>query len=118
MGETVVARPKRRGNYKPGPGRPKGRKNNRMLELEAAARAAAAAIDEAFEGDAHAFLVAVYCNPAVPLELRIMAASRALRVEKPALAATEGRVAVTVDIVARMEAAQRRLAMGEAVGGE
>jgi len=76
-------RQKRTGNYKPGPGRPPGRKNNRTLELEAAAREAAAGIDGSFEGDAHAFLASVYKNPRVPLELRIMAASRALRVEKP-----------------------------------
>ena len=78
-------RPKRTGNYKPGPGRPPGRKNNRTLELEAAAREAAAGIDGSFEGDAHAFLASVYKKPRVPLELRIMAASRALRVEKPVL---------------------------------
>ena len=76
-------RPKRTGNYKPGPGRPPGRKNNRTLELEAAARAAAAGIDGSFEGDAHAFLASVYKNPRLPLELRILAASRPLRVEKP-----------------------------------
>ena len=78
-------RPKRTGNYKPGPGRPPGRKNNRTLELEAAAREAAAGIDGSFEGDAHAFLASVYKNPRLPLELRILAASRALRVEKPVL---------------------------------
>ena len=33
--------------------------------------------------DAHAFLAAVYKNPRLPLELRILAASRALRAEKP-----------------------------------
>ena len=76
-------RPKRTGNYKPGPGRPPGRKNNRTLQLEAAAREAAAGIDGSFEGDAHAFLASVYKNPRLPLELRILAASRALRVEKP-----------------------------------
>ena len=76
-------RQKRTGNYKPGPGRPPGRKNNRTLELEAAAREAAAGIDGSFEGDAHAFLASVYKNPRLPLELRMLAASRALRVEKP-----------------------------------
>ncbi|MGF1660589.1 MAG: hypothetical protein ACFCUS_14290 [Rubrimonas sp.] len=123
MGETGEARPKRRGNYKPGPGRPKGRKNNATLALEAAAQEAAASIDEAFEGDAHAFLVAVYRNPAVPLELRIMAASRALKVEKPALSAAREQIDVSVNIGARLEAAQRRIAgsavrviEGEAVG--
>jgi hypothetical protein len=110
MGDTVEMRPKRRGNYKPGPGRPKGRKNNATLALEAAAQEAAASIDGAFEGDAHAFLVAVYRNPAVPLELRIMAASRALKVEKPALSAGREQIDVTLNIAARMEAAQKRIA--------
>jgi hypothetical protein len=77
-------RPKRIGNYKPGPGRPPGRKNNRTLQLEAASREAAASIDGRFEGDAHAFLASIYKNTRLPLELRIQAASRALRVEKPA----------------------------------
>ena len=69
--------PKRKGNYKAGPGRPPGRKNNKTLALEEAARKAAASIDGAFDGDAHAFLRAVYKNPDVPLEIRIQAAWRA-----------------------------------------
>ena len=75
---------KRAGNYRPGPGRPPGRKNNRTLELEEAARRAMASLSDAFEGDAHAFLASVYKNTSLPLEVRIMAAGRALRVEKPA----------------------------------
>ena len=103
-------RPKRKGNYKPGPGRPPGRKNNKTLALEEAARQAAAQIDGAFEGDAHAFLQAVYRNPNVPLETRIMAAGRALRVEKPTLSASQGQVDIHVDIGARLDAARKRLA--------
>ncbi|MCP4221330.1 MAG: hypothetical protein GY765_42285 [bacterium] len=53
---------KRKGNYKAVPGRPPGRKNNKTLELEAATRKAVADIDDAFKGDAHAFLQAVYKN--------------------------------------------------------
>ncbi len=63
--------PKRKGNYKPGPGRPPGRKNDATLALEEAARQAAASIDEGFVGDAHAFLQAVYRNPEVPLGIRL-----------------------------------------------
>lgn len=115
--DEKAARPKRRGNYKAGPGRPKGSKNKATLAVEAAAREAAASIDEAFEGDAHAFLAAVYRNPAVPLELRILAASRALRVEKPTLTAAHGRLDVQFNIGARLEAAQRRLARKEQMSG-
>lgn len=82
---TVGQKVKRTGNYKAGPGRPKGRRNNKTLALEEAARRAAEAVGEAFDGDAHAFLQAVYKNPEVPLEIRIQAASKALRVEKPSL---------------------------------
>ena len=57
-------KPKRQGNYKAGPGRPPGSKNKKTLALEEATRQAAASIDGAFEGDAHAFLTAVYRNPA------------------------------------------------------
>ena len=107
IGETG---PKRRGNYKAGPGRPPGRKNNKTLALEEAARRAAESIDGAFDGDAHAFLQAVYRNPDVPLEIRIMAAGRALRVEKPTLSASHSQVDVNVGMADRMEAARRRRA--------
>ncbi len=103
-------KPKRQGNYKAGPGRPPGRKNNKTLALEEATRLAAASIDEAFEGDAHAFLTAVYRDPAVPLEIRIMAAGKALRVEKPALSASHSVSEVNVNLATRLEAARRRVA--------
>ncbi len=103
-------KPKRKGNYKAGPGRPPGRKNKKTLALEEAARQAAASIDGAFEGDAHAFLAAVYRDPAVPLEIRIMAAGRALRVEKPALSASHSVSGVHVNIAVRLEAARKRVA--------
>ena len=78
-----AAKPKRIGNYKAGPGRPLGRKNNATLRLEEAARQAAQAIGQtlpgAFEGDAHASLTAVYKHPNIPMELRIMAATSHLR---------------------------------------
>jgi len=103
-------KPKRKGNYKAGPGRPPGSKNKKTLALEEAARKAAASIDGAFEGDAHAFLTAVYCDPAVPLEIRIMAAGRALRVEKPALSASHSVSEVHGNIAVRLEAARKRVA--------
>ena len=57
--KSTQRQPKRQGNYKPGPGRPKGSKNKKTLVLEEAARKAMEGIDGAFEGDAHAFLQAV-----------------------------------------------------------
>lgn len=116
MDDLAAARPKRRGNYKAGPGRPKGSRNKATLAVEAAARQAAASIDAVFEGDAHAFLAAVYRNPAVPLDLRILAASRALRVEKPALSAAQGRLEVQLNIGERLASAERRLAQGGGCG--
>ncbi len=103
-------KPKRQGNYKAGPGRPPGRKNNKTLALEEATRQAAASIDGAFVGDAHAFLTAVYRNPDVPLETRIMAAGKALRVEKPVLSASHSVSEVNVNIAKRLEAARKRVA--------
>ncbi len=75
------------------PGRPTGMKNKRTLAVEAAMRAAAAALNEtvpgAFDGDAHAFLMAVYKDPSRPIELRVDAAKAAVRYEKPALASVD-----------------------------
>ncbi len=111
MNATIPpAKAKRKGNYKPGPGRPPGRKNNATLAMEEAARKAAATIDGAFDGDAHAFLTAVYKNPDVPLEVRIMAAGRALRVEKPVLSASHSQVDVNIGLADRLEAARKRMA--------
>lgn len=101
---------KRAGNYRAGPGRPLGRKNNRTLELEAAAARAIASLPVAFEGDAHAFLASVYKNTELPLEIRILAAGRALRVEKPVLSAVQGRMHVTFDIADRLKTARLRVA--------
>lgn len=106
---TTHAKPKRKGNYKAGPGRPPGSKNKKTLAMEAVMREAVAGIDGAFEGDAHAFLQAVYKNPEVPLEVRIMAASRALRVEKPVLSAINSNVIVSFNMAERLEAARLRV---------
>lgn len=110
MGEFInQIKPRRVGNYKAGPGRPPGSKNKKTLELEAASRRAVAQIDDAFDGDAHAFLQAVYKNPNIPVEVRIMAASRALRVEKPALSATNSNVNVSFNMAERLDAARLRV---------
>ena len=74
-------------------GRPKGSKNKRTAEREAAmeatAQAIADSIPEAFAGDAHALLIAIYKDPSRPIELRADAAKAAIRYEKPAMAAIE-----------------------------
>jgi len=106
--------PKRKGNYKPGPGRPPGRKNNKTLALEEAMREASAAIVDneiknEFNGDAHAFIRAVYQDPNVPLEIRLQAATRALRVEKPALSSTKATVDDKSGLADRLEAARLRV---------
>ena len=87
-----------------------GGRDKKTLALEEAARQAAASIDGAFEGDAHAFLAAVYRDPAVPLEIRITAAGKALRVEKPALSASHSVTNVNFNLATRLEAARRRVA--------
>lgn len=102
-------KPKRKGNYKAGPGRPPGSKNKKTLALEEATLQAVATIDGAFDGDAHAFLQAVYKNPDVPLEIRIQAASRALRVEKPILSANHSTHNINVGLADRMERANKRI---------
>lgn len=58
------------------------------------ARAVSEAIPEAFEGDAHALLMAVYKDPSRPIDLRVDAAKAAIRYEKPALANIEANVTV------------------------
>src|SRR5262249_21011028 len=66
---------------------------NKGQMREAAMRAAAEQIGElipeAFAGDAHAFLMAVYKNPKLDLRVRIDAAGKALAYEKPRLASAE-----------------------------
>jgi hypothetical protein len=71
-------------------GRPKGAKNKRTAEREAATKEIAAQIEKsvggAFEGDALAYLMSVYKDPLKPENLRIDAAKAAIRYERPALA--------------------------------
>ena len=71
-------------------GRQPGAKNKRTLEREAALAKAAAEIegvlgDQAFDGDAHMLLMAVYKDGALPIDLRLDAARAAISFEKPRL---------------------------------
>jgi hypothetical protein len=45
----------------------------------------------------------------VPLDIRIIAAGRAIRVEKPTLSAVHGRMDINFNIAERLEAARRRV---------
>lgn len=91
-------------------GRPPGAKNKRTVEREHKTAEAAEQIAEvlgpgAFEGDAHAFLVAVYKNPLNEFAHRIDAAKAAIRYEKPALSSVEAKV--DADVRATIRKVQR-----------
>lgn len=76
-------------------GRPKGAKNKRTAKREHEARRAAEAIEavipEAFTGDAHAYLMAIYKDPSKDDAIRLDAAKAAIRYELPALSPVEQR---------------------------
>ena len=84
------SRHRTKGQKKTG-GRQKGSRNKRTQEREEATAQAIAligeAIPDAFAGDAHAFLVAVYKNPRIDHHTRQDAAKAALPYEKPRLQA-------------------------------
>ncbi len=76
-------------------GRQRGAKNKKTLAREQAQAISAEKIEaalgaSAFEGDAHALLMAVYKDPLQPIGLRLDAAKAAISYEKPRLAAIEG----------------------------
>jgi len=78
-------------------GRKRGTPNKRTVARERAVTVAARKITaalghDAFQGDAHALLMAVYKDPHQPAELRIDAARAAIGYEKPRLAAVEAKV--------------------------
>lgn len=80
-------------------GRPKGAKNKRTEAREQAMQEVSAAVaktlEDAFEGDAHALLMAIYKDNLKPIELRIDAAKAAIRFEKPSLSSIEADVSLT-----------------------
>src|SRR5262249_33371952 len=85
-----------RGGSKPGErrgGRQPGSLNLRTVERQEAIAAWAAELNEiipdAFQGDAHALLMAIYKNPRVAPAVRLDAAAKALAYEKPRLASME-----------------------------
>ena len=79
-------------------GRQRGTRNKLTVQRERAQAEAAARVTkglgaDAFEGDAHAFLVMLYKDASQPISVRIDAAKAALPYEKPRLAS----VGVAVD---------------------
>ena len=84
-------------------GRPKGARNARTKERERLVQEAAVAIEsalpDAFTGDAHAYLMAVYKDASLPLKERLAAATVAIGYEKPRLAAVEHTGETTHNIV-------------------
>jgi hypothetical protein len=72
-------------------GRKKGTKNRKTVLLEEKGREALAEVlgPDAFDGDAHSLLIAIYKDRSHPIDLRLEAAKAAIRFEKPALAAVD-----------------------------
>jgi hypothetical protein len=75
-------------------GRQPGTPNRRtealaLAQAEAAEHVTQALGPDAFHGDAHALLMALYRDTAQPLDLRLQAAKAAIAYEKPRLAAVQ-----------------------------
>ncbi len=82
-------------------GRKKGTPNKRTVEsqqrMQEAAQVLADALGEnAFEGDAHALLMAIYKDKRLSPEIRIEAAKAAAPYEKPRLSSTEHKGSVGI----------------------
>src|ERR1700761_8918615 len=92
-----------RGGRREGAGRPKGAKGKRTVAVEHAMHVVAEklkqSVPDAFEGDGVAYMQSVYRDPSFPQELRLDAAAKAARFERPTLAA----VAVQQTPRARMD---------------
>lgn len=83
-----------RGNSRPKTGgRKKGTPNKVTAERSRRIAEAAATIEgslpNAFKGDAHAYLMTVYKNEELPIDVRLDAAKAAISYEKPKLAAIQ-----------------------------
>ena len=99
-----------RGGRRQGAGRPKGSRNKRTVAVEQAMQVVAEklkhSVPDAFEGDGVAFLQSVYRDPSFPVALRLDAAAKAARFERPMLAATAIDASLTITAA---EAEERRL---------
>jgi len=77
-------------------GRKPGAKNKKTLQLEALMQSAQTKMqeligDEAFDGNALAFLATIYKNGKLPLDIRLDAAGKAARFESAVLAPVDGK---------------------------
>lgn len=81
-------------------GRPAGAKNKHTLEreqkMQEMAEVLAGVLPGAFDGDAHAFLMAIYKDPTMPVERRLDAAKAAVGYEKPRLASIDQRTELEI----------------------
>jgi len=96
------------GGSRPGAGRKKGSPNKRTAEREARIAQATAVLDsvlpDAFRGDAHTYLMAVYKDTSLPTKDRLTAAIAAIGYEKPKLASVEAKLDVDATVaVSRIE---------------
>lgn len=82
-----------RGGARPNAGRKAGSTSaktvERLKQVAQVMSAVEASVPAAFQGDAHAFLIAVYKNPENAVKDRLAAATAAIGYEKPKLAAIE-----------------------------
>lgn len=96
------------GGRREGSGRKPGSKATKTVErLKNVANAMAAveaALPDAFQGDAHAFLIAIYKDPDQALKDRLAAATAAIGYEKPKLASIEGNVKSDVTVTDKRDA--------------
>jgi hypothetical protein len=88
-------------------GRQKGTPNKKTRLLKEAADTAMAQINntlgaDAFTGDGVSLLQTIYKSPAFPPEMRMEAASRAAKFERPALSAVDNKIEDKRERVARM----------------
>jgi hypothetical protein len=97
-----------RGGSRPNAGRKPGSTSTKTVErlkkVEKVMEAVDASLPDAFKGDAHAFLIAVYKDTSNPIKDRLAAATAAIGYEKPKLASVEVQAEIDATVsVSRIE---------------
>lgn len=97
-----------RGGSRPNAGRKAGSKSTKTVErlkkVEQVMKSVDDALPDAFKGDAHAFLIAVYKDQTNPIKDRLAAATAAIGYEKPKLASVEVQAEIDATVaVSRIE---------------